>query len=219
MKLHRTTVSISRVSNAVFGNWPITSATYVSPLPEIMTTGKIHLSARWSRYQYYAPYPAKMRVLSRRARDASRKKMSDEINHPDRASERAGRYRHVRLGEIYYQYFSFSALKTGSNLRVASPPSNARLGKYARARIYLCTTPSHARVHNIERNNPWILAADSIQSFIYIPVLRRKICQSPRSETLRNSLFRFKVTVPISVSFVFKQVLKKTNTSKKKYIF
>ena len=72
--MHRTTVSISRVSNAVFGNWPITSATYVSPLPEIMTTGKIHLSARWSRYQYYAPYPAKMRVLSRRARDASRKK-------------------------------------------------------------------------------------------------------------------------------------------------
>lgn len=188
-----------------FSNWPITSATYLSSPPtppsEIMTTGKIHLSAHWPRYQYCAPYPARMRVLSRvavhRRKNERRDKSSGSRSH-DRAS-----------GKI--QGGTSVSVKFTTNIFLPPPPENrveftcrvsaaehAPCGREWReedargARIYLCAT--HPRVRNIERNNPPRSYSSAkqippLQDPIYSCKLRGELRQSPRN-SIRDGLFR-----------------------------
>lgn len=153
-----------------------------------MTTGKIHLSARWPRYQYCAPYPARARLLSRARCIAE--KMSEWINHPDNASERASEK--IQGGTSVSVKFTTNIFlppprKQGriyvSRLRRCTRASQPQGERNAGARIYLCA--AQRRVHNIERNNPpsprpWSRFRFRILS---IAAPREEIRQSLRSET------------------------------------
>lgn len=185
-----------------FNNWPITLATYLSSPPtppsEIMTTGKIHLSAHC--YQYCAPYPARMRVLSRvamhRRKNERRDKSSGSRSH-DRASVK------IQGGTSVSVKFTTNIFllppKTGSNLHVASPPPNTRLAaasserKTREGRGYISVP--HTRVSAIlsETTPKKLLVREAdpaaSRSHLFLQAARRDPPISQKRNSTRDGLF------------------------------
>lgn len=185
MKLHRTAVLISRVSNAV-------SATGRSPHPSPWNNDNRKNTSLGTLATLSIPravHPGRMRVLSRAVH--RRKNEWRDKSSAWREREDTGWARPSRWNLLPIFFFLRPENRVESTCRVSAAehaPRQPRGGAW----IYLCVphTPRRtpARVRNIERNNPRVLAreADSVFGILSILAPTRRERDPPVSQK-RNS--------------------------------